>query len=172
VRAAVADVAAARVVRRLLAGAAVGAALWAGGAAVPGLAVAQTPAECPAAPAEYTGTDEVVAELRAQRAELAESCAATIERLDAVVGKLAGRLDVALPAGPLAVSLPTDPLPVSLPAGPVDVNVTNPGESTDVAPVVEAVEQSGADGRSALWFLAGLGCAGLFVMVVRRVFEP
>lgn len=130
-------------------------------------AVAQAPV-CPDVPAAYEGADELLAAIRALRSDVVASCSATADRLDVLHADLGSALAVTLPAEPLAVAVTGQPLDV---VGEVDATVTNPGESTDVAPVVEAVELSNEAVRSALWFLAGLLTLLVAAPVVVREFR-
>jgi hypothetical protein len=151
---------------------ALGAVLVFGAAAVgPAPALAQAPAAtCPDAPGAYGGSDDVVAELRALRADLAAACAAQLDRADDVRDSLhgdlsglgdtlAGRLKVQLDAGPGTAEGAR--LFVSPDAGadadhPSYVEQTNPTAAADLEPVAQRVEDSGEALRSTLWFVAGL----------------
>ena len=110
------------------------------------VAEAQAPAlPCPDAPVEYTGTDEVVNELRALRVDQRATCLATLERLDAVYGRQAAQLDRADTGNGLLEELVTFADPA-----------TNPPVEVDTQAVVDAVDASQLEIDAALWFVAGL----------------
>lgn len=132
-------------------------------------ALADPPPACPDAPADYSGSDDTVAELRALRADLRAACLAETGRQDqgsdrahsdatdtkASVDAVAGKLDA-----------------------PVDVHVTNP---TD-APATQTVHLSDADQgwlngnvdvlKNVLWVLVGTIIGLVVVPPIIRLVKP
>jgi hypothetical protein len=129
------------------------------------LAQAPAPPACPEPPAEYSGTNDVVAELRAERTDAAASCAALAARLEQVhddTGPLPAKLDaVKDTTAPLVAKLDelkaavaaigqdsTLPLYTTTPdgaAGTVELSATDRAQMTDNTDTL----------RGAIWFLVG-----------------
>jgi hypothetical protein len=117
------------------------------GGVVPVVATAQEPAPvaCPDKPAAYSGTDDVLNELRQLRRDQADACAAQLERADAIDGRLAGT---------------------------VDVQEVNPAGATDVAPVTAAIEASRDWAHGDAWWTIGLLIGLAFAYWLYRAVSP
>jgi hypothetical protein len=60
-------------------------------------ALAADPTPCPSGPTvDYTGTDDAAQQVHAERGELAASCSAVTDRLDALKAQLGGQLSVSI----------------------------------------------------------------------------
>jgi hypothetical protein len=153
------------------------------GVVVSGALAADLPA-CPTAPDAYVGDDVVVGELRAERIDLAGSCAALAARLD---GLAAHQGDPVKLSDPVTLA---DGSTVGV-RGTVTAELTRGADkalplwtsSADPAPpVTSTVELSSADRdqshaqaeqlRFGLWFIAGLFVAALISPIIRRVWLP
>jgi hypothetical protein len=128
-------------------------AAYTGLAGLPALAIAQAPPECPAAPAAYSGSDEVVAELRALRDEQRTSCLATLARLD-TLDTDADATNAKLDAANAELAAHGDQLAELVVNTEPEAQPANGSED-----VVAAVDAAQLELDAALWFLAGLLCA-------------
>lgn len=127
-----------------------------------------TPADCDSAPADYTGSDAVVSELRQLRQGVAHTCQALTDRLDLAQVKLdpmpAKLDDLATGLGTLHSDLVGD-VGVHLASGagissPVSVDTGSTSPSTQTVHLSAADESWFNDNetvmRADLWFLVGL----------------
>lgn len=125
-------------------------------------AVAQTPPAplaCPAAPADYTGADELLDELRDQRIDAAAACAVLVDKLDGLE-----RVEVE----------PADAVVFA-------TRVTNTAEDRvqvagdpdgDAAPVVESVDELRGWLHADLWWMGGLVASMGFGYALYRLVMP
>lgn len=128
--------------------------------------------ECPSPPAGYEGEDQTVGELRSLRSEEVEACSALSDRLDVLVERLwwvtteaVRRHEQGVVSNEKLASL-VEGLCGSA-ESPCSVEGALEGEGSEA--VVTAVENNGLAVKSALWFLAGCVCSGIFAYGVYRM---
>jgi len=136
---------------------------------MPGLASAQTPAACPTAPADYTGTDQTLDELRDMRIDAVAICEAAHDDQAAVLDALTA-LDQNITDG----RVHSDVVPAKLDALHDDL-VASDGTTSTVA-LSSTDRELATDAQlglhSTLWLIAGL-LVGLFAAArVWETFRP
>jgi hypothetical protein len=147
---------------------------------------------CPGALPAYSGTDVVVAELRALRAEQIQQCNVTKKMTALLIAwqtqwdtgtgarfsGLGGKLDtlhgdsgdLLTAVGGTTTAVGTVKTAVDAAKTQAHADVTAP-PAADLTPVVTSVEGSGEAVRSTLWFLAGLLCITVVAPLAAREFR-
>lgn len=112
--------------------------------------------ECPAPvdPIDDPEADELVLELRQLRIEQAQACAAQVEAVQAIRAALG------------------EPLPVTVRDEVMKVEVTNPTEAPDVAPVVAAVNDAREWAHRDAWALIGALVGIVILALFFRMLRP
>jgi hypothetical protein len=163
--------------RGLLVGAALVA--FALGCAVPALAA--DPPACPPTPEAYTGTDAVVAELRAQRADVAASCAAAHFDAGLVESALNAIRDhqsdpVRLADGSTVAIAGAVELVRGTADAPLHVTSEDPApaSSTVALSTADRQEQAANTEQVAFWLRFGVGVMLVMLVapIVRRIWTP